>query len=83
MLRTLALVCVIAPVYGGFTEGRSEFYGQDTVDGRVVMVRFIISDITANSARFVQSWSADSGRSWIDNWIATDTRRTGDSGGGR
>ena len=65
-----------APVYGGFKDGRGEFYGQDTVDGRVVMVRFVISDVTADSARFVQSWSADGGQSWIDNWIATDTRRT-------
>ena len=65
-----------APVYGGFKDGRGEFYGQDTVDGRVVMVRFVISDVTADSARFVQSWSTDGGQSWIDNWIATDTRRT-------
>ena len=72
-----------APVYGGFKDGRGEFYGQDTVDGRVVMVRFVISDVTADSARFVQSWSADGGQSWIDNWIATDTRRTGTSRGGR
>jgi len=66
-----------APVYGGFRDGRGVFYGQDTVDGRVVMVRFVISDITADSARFVQSYSADGGRTWIDNWIATDTRRAG------
>ncbi|MBI2262323.1 MAG: hypothetical protein HYU62_11765 [Caulobacterales bacterium] len=70
-----------APIYGGFTDGRGEFYGQDTIDGRVVMVRFVISDVTANSARFVQSWSADGGQSWIDNWVATDTRRTANSGG--
>ena len=71
-----------APVYGAFTEGRGVFYGQDTVDGRVAMVRFVISDITANSARFVQSWSADGGQSRIDNWVATDTRRTGHPGDG-
>jgi hypothetical protein len=64
-----------APVYGGFEDGRGVFYGQDTVDGRVVLVRFVISDVTANSARFVQSYSADGGQSWIDNWIAVDTRR--------
>src|SRR5262249_37864575 len=56
-----------SPVYGGFENGRGVFYGQDTVDGRVVLVRFVISDITANSARFVQSYSADGGRTWIDN----------------
>ena len=63
------------PVYGGFANGRGEFYGQDTVDGRTVLVRFVISDITANSAHFEQSFSADGGRTWIANWIATDARR--------
>jgi hypothetical protein len=70
-----------APVYGGFVDGRGEFYGQDMVDGRAVTVRFVISDVTPNSARFVQSYSADGGRSWIDNWIAADTRRSGSPGG--
>lgn len=64
-----------APVYGGFANGRGEFYGQDSVDGRFVLVRFVISEVTADSARFVQSFSEDGGRTWIDNWIAVDTRR--------
>jgi hypothetical protein len=64
-----------APVYGAFANGQGVFYGQDVVDGRVVLVRFVISDITANSARFVQSYSADGAQTWIDNWIALDTRR--------
>ena len=64
-----------APVYGHFAGGRGVFHGQDTIAGRVVMVRFVISDITPNSARFVQSYSSDGGTTWIDNWIATDTRR--------
>jgi hypothetical protein len=63
-----------APVYGRFANGRGVFYGQDAIEGRVVLVRFVISDITANTARFVQSYSADGGRTWIDNWIAVDTR---------
>jgi hypothetical protein len=63
------------PVYGGFENGRGVFYGQDSVDGRVTLVRFVISDVTARSARFVQSYSADGGQTWIDNWIAIDTRR--------
>jgi len=63
-----------APVYGGFENGRGIFYGQDTVEGRIVLVRFVISDITADSARFVQSYSANGGQTWIDNWIAVDTR---------
>ncbi|RZJ05213.1 MAG: hypothetical protein EON89_04730 [Brevundimonas sp.] len=64
-----------APVYGGFVGGRGVFHGQDAVDGRMVLVRFVISDVTATSARFVQSYSSDGGRTWIDNWIATDVRR--------
>lgn len=63
-----------APVYGAFEGGRGVFYGQDEVDGRVVLVRFVISDVTSSSARFVQSYSADGGATWIDNWIAVDTR---------
>lgn len=64
-----------SPVYGGFENGRGVFFGRDTVDGRVVLVRFVISDVSANSARFVQSYSSDGGETWIDNWIAIDTRR--------
>lgn len=63
-----------APVYGGFENDRGVFYGQDAVEGRVVLVRFVISAITANTARFVQSYSADGGQTWVDNWIAVDTR---------
>jgi hypothetical protein len=65
-----------APVYGSFSEGRGSFFGQDTVDGRVVLVRFVISDITPTSARFEQSYSDDDGKSWLVNWIATDTRES-------
>ncbi len=64
-----------SPVYGGFEHGRGVFYGQDTVDGRFVLVRFVISQVTASSAHFAQSYSSDGGHTWIENWIAVDTRR--------
>jgi hypothetical protein len=64
------------PVTGGFDgQGRGTFYGLDSVGGRTVLVRFVISDITATSARFVQSFSIDGGATWEPNWIAVDTRR--------
>lgn len=64
------------PVTGSFdAAGRGVFYGVDTVRGRTVLVRFVISDVTPNSARFEQSFSADGGESWETNWIAVDTRR--------
>lgn len=63
------------PLYGAFTNGRGEFYGQDTLDGRVVLVRFVITQEQRGTARFEQSYSADGGQTWITNWIAVDTRR--------
>lgn len=62
------------PVFGGFREGRGEFYGQEDIGGRAVLVRFVISDVTADAARFEQAFSVDGGRTWETNWIAIDTR---------
>lgn len=62
------------PSIGGFKNGRGEFYSQETLDGRAILVRFVISDIKADSCRFEQSYSADGGKTWEVNWIAVDTR---------
>ncbi len=62
------------PVVGAFSNGRGEFVGRDTWDGRPILVRFVISDISENSARFEQAFSADNGATWEVNWIAVDTR---------
>lgn len=62
------------PLYGGFQNGRGEFYGPEDLDGRAILVRFVISDITPDSARFEQAYSGDGGRTWETNWIAIDTR---------
>ena len=62
------------PTVGEFRNGRGEFYDQETVGDRVVWVRFLITDITADSCHFEQAFSIDGGRSWEVNWIATDTR---------
>jgi len=65
------------PTVGEFNNGRGEFYDQETVNGRAVLVRFVISDITANSCRFEQAFSLDGGKNWEVNWTATDTRVNG------
>lgn len=62
------------PVTGRFSNGRGEFYGDDTLDGKAIRVRFIISPITPDSYRFEQAFSGDGGKSWEVNWIAVDTR---------
>lgn len=63
------------PTIGSFQNGCGEFYAQDDWKGRAILVRFVISNITPNSARFEQAFSADGGKSWEVNWIATDTRK--------
>jgi hypothetical protein len=62
------------PTIGSFQDGRGEFYSQETLNGRAILVRFVISDITATSCRFEQSFSDDGGKTWEVNWIAVDTR---------
>ncbi|WP_250633855.1 hypothetical protein [Pinirhizobacter soli] len=62
------------PSVGEFKNGRGEFYGTDTLRGRTILVRFVILDVTPDSARFEQSYSADGGKTWELNWIATDRR---------
>ena len=63
-----------APVTGAFRDGRGEFFGTDTVDGRPVFVRFLIACADRDTCTFEQSFSADGGKTWEANWIATDTR---------
>jgi hypothetical protein len=62
------------PSIGEFKNGRGEFYNQDTLNGRSILVRFIISEITPTSCHFEQSFSDDGGKTWEANWFATDTR---------
>ena len=62
------------PSIGEFRDGRGEFYSQETLEGRAILVRFVISPISADMCRFEQSFSDDGGRTWELNWIATDIR---------
>ena len=65
-----------APVYGGFDgKGHGSFYGQDMLDGRAILVRFVVDQVSSGEARFEQAYSGDGGVSWETNWIAVDTRR--------
>jgi hypothetical protein len=61
------------PVVGEFKNGGAEFYDQEDYKGRTILVRFAISDITANSCHFEQAFSADGGKSWETNFIVTET----------
>ena len=63
------------PMQGSFKQGRGTFFGQDTLNGRRIMVRFLIIPVSADQWRFEQAYSADGGKTWEDNWIAVDTRQ--------
>lgn len=57
-------------VKGGFENGIGTFYADfKDSNGKPMRVRFIWSEITANSARWEQSVSADAGETWETNWI--------------
>lgn len=65
-----------APVYGGFNAGgRGLFYGQDVLDERAILVRFVITRVSEREARFEQAYSADGGVTWETNWVAVDVLR--------
>jgi hypothetical protein len=62
------------PIAGAFRDGRGEFFDQELVEGRYVLVRFIFSKITQTSVQGEQSYSLDGGKTWEPNWIETFTR---------
>jgi hypothetical protein len=65
------------PTVGKFKEGRGEFFNEDTLGGKPILVRFVITPLSPDEIRFEQAFSADQGKTWEVNWIATDTRVAG------
>jgi len=47
---------------------------RETLGGRAILVRFVISDVTPTSCRFEQAFSDDGGKTWEVNWISNITR---------
>jgi len=63
------------PLVGGFTNGRGEFFGQDTLaNGKAVLVREIYTPIDANSRSLEVAYSGDGGQTWETNWKMKDTK---------
>ena len=65
---------IATPTVGAFDGDRGEFYADESFDGRPIRVRFVITKLNTDVWRFEQAFSADGGRTWEVNWIATDTR---------
>jgi hypothetical protein len=66
------------PQVGQFKDGKGEFIAQDTIDAKVILVRFAWSDLNTKSPHFEQSYSNDGGKTWEVNWI-TDQTKIGDA----
>lgn len=62
------------PVMGKFRDGVGTFEATDTFNGKPINVRFVWSQITANSAHWEQAFSPDGGKSWETNWAMTFER---------
>lgn len=62
------------PVVGGFTGKRGEFFHQETLKGRTILVRYVWLDLSPQSARMEQSYSPDGGKTWEVNWICELSR---------
>ena len=67
------------PQVGEFKNGIGEFFCQDTYNGRMILIRYAWSAITASSAHFEQSFSDDGGKTWEVNWITDQTRISAES----
>ena len=65
---------VVAPQVGQFKNGVGEFFGQDTLNGKPIYIRFIWSKTDTDKPHFEQSFSEDGGKTWEVNWITDQTR---------
>lgn len=66
---------LLPPVTGRFVNGEGTFYGDDTLHGRAIRVRFLWSRVTSTTAQWEQAFSADGGETWETNWIMKFSRR--------
>ncbi|MGC0336578.1 hypothetical protein [Streptomyces sp. SLBN-8D4] len=68
------------PVVGEFGNGRGEFHGDDTHDGKDVRVRFLWAGMSADAAHWEQAFSVDGGGTWVTNWTMDFSRPSGTPG---
>ena len=62
------------PQIGEFKDGRGEFFAQEAINGRTILVRYVWTDLTTDTPHFEQSFSDDGGKTWEVNWITDQTR---------
>jgi len=65
---------LLPPMIGRFKDDVGEFFGDEEVDGRKVLCRFLWTRKPIGSPRWEQAFSDDEGKTWETNWIMTFTR---------
>jgi len=71
-----------APGIGEFKNGRVDFYDQEPINGKAVLVRFSMWGITKDTAQSEQAFSTDGGKTWEVNWVNKYTRAPEKPAGG-
>jgi hypothetical protein len=66
------------PLFGSFSGDIGVFDGEDTFDGRPILVQFVWSRVTTPTPRWEQAFSDDDGKTWETNWTMDFTRAGGD-----
>ena len=62
------------PGVGEFKNGRIDFYDQEPLNGRQILVRFSVWSISSTAQESEQAYSDDGGKTWEVNWINHYTR---------
>ena len=62
------------PQIGEFKNGRGEFYAQDMLNGKSILIRFVWTNLTTSTPHFEQSFSEDGGKTCEVNWVTDQTR---------
>jgi hypothetical protein len=64
----------LIPGVGTFKDGRVDFFDQEEINGKFVLVRFSMWKINDDLAQSEQAFSEDGGKTWETNWINKYTR---------
>jgi len=63
-----------SPNVGEFKDGLGVLIGQDTFNGKTILVRAVWSDIKPDSHQYEESYSNDGGTTWVRSFVANLTR---------
>lgn len=69
------------PAVGTFKDGRIDFYDQEQINGRFVLVRFSIWNDGPGKTRSEQAFSDNGGKTWEVNWRTSYTKIDGETNG--